>query len=48
MTEVWITLAVILSIYGLFFYGAHRADKAVDAKARESLEKMKKPYAGGK
>lgn len=45
MSFQWITVLVVLSIFALFFYGAHRADKVVEeiaAARREAQTKATK------
>ena len=39
----WGTVIVVLIIFGLFFYGAHRADKIVAIKAAAKRQAMSKP-----
>jgi high-affinity Fe2+/Pb2+ permease len=39
---IWGTVIVVLAIFGLFFYGAFRADKVVAAKATAKREAMRK------
>ncbi len=42
LTMVWGTVIVILLIFALFAYGAHRADKAIEAKmAAKRMEMVK-------
>lgn len=43
VTLTWGTVVVVLIIFGLFFYGAHRADQIVAIKAAAKREAMAKP-----
>ena len=40
---IWGTVIVVFIIFGLFFYGANRADKVVAAKAAAKREALLKP-----
>jgi hypothetical protein len=40
---IWGTVIVVLAIFALFFYGACRADKVVEAKALAKRKAMAKP-----
>ncbi|MGE5582651.1 MAG: hypothetical protein ACM3X9_08930 [Bacillota bacterium] len=39
---IWGTVFMVLSIFGLFSYGAYKADKVVAAKYASKRETMKK------
>jgi hypothetical protein len=43
MALTWGTVVVVLIIFGLFFYGANRADKIVAEKAATKRESLIKP-----
>jgi hypothetical protein len=40
---IWGTVIAVLAIFALFFYGAYRADKVVEAKALAKRKAMSKP-----
>lgn len=39
------TVIVVMVIFAIFFYGAHKADKAVAVKAAARMESLKKTAA---